>query len=327
MKSVTRLTYRPVRQHEVGLAADVMTAAFPREPQDPELTAYGWAHPREGWSYARFFAELTGKQVAFVEWQHGPWSQLPERHCYVDVWLDQAHTDENLLTESWTWIAEAALAEGARTLNAAAAEDEPKILKVLADLGYVRDRTERVWTLDLRTHGERIGAEAGAARDRLATAGIRFLPLSEWNDPSRYEKLHALNEVTRQDIPHSSPVLPQTLDDFMAKLGSPGTPHDRWWVALNGSEAVAMSYLSYPPRRGVVWTSYTCSHPAYRGRGIARAVKLQSLAQAVELGVPEVRTENDSENVAMLHINQTLGYELMPGYVSFAKRLRARALR
>ena len=54
---------------------------------------------------------------------------------------------------------------------------------------------------------------------------------------------------------------------------------------------------------------------------------MQSLAQAVELGVSEVRTGNDAENMAMLHINEMLGYELMPGFVSFAKRLQARALR
>jgi GNAT superfamily N-acetyltransferase len=88
-----------------------------------------------------------------------------------------------------------------------------------------------------------------------------------------------------------------------------------------------MSYLAYPPVRGVVWTNYTATHPGYRGRGIARAVKLQTLAQAADLGIPEVRTDNDSENAPMLHINETLGYTTMPGYVSFVKRLSHGALR
>ncbi len=324
---MTKLTYRPVGRGEVGRAAEVMTAAFPREPQDRELTLYRWEHPRAGWSHGRFFAELEGEQVAFVEWHHGPWSQLPERDCYVDVWLDRDHTDEKLLTEIWTSVADMAVAEGARTLNAAAAEDEPEMLKVLDELGYERDRTARVWRLDLRRHGKRISADARAARDRMAEVGIRLLALAHWSDPSRYEKVHALSEMTRQDIPHSSPILPQTLDDFKVRLGAPGNPHDRWWIALDAAKVVAMSYLTYPPSTGFVWTYYTCCHPAYRGRGIARAIKLQSLAQAVELGVPEVRTGNDAENTAMLHINETLGHELMPGFVSFAKRLQARALR
>ena len=84
---------------------------------------------------------------------------------------------------------------------------------------------------------------------------------------------------------------------------------------------MALSFLRFPPVRGNVWTGYTCSHPEYRGRGLARAVKLQSMAQAIGLGIPAVRTANDSENAPMLHINEQMGYEPLPGFVSFLKRV------
>ena len=82
-----------------------------------------------------------------------------------------------------------------------------------------------------------------------------------------------------------------------------------------------MSFLKFPPVRGTIWTGYTCCHPDYRGRGIAQAVKLQSLAQAAELGVPLVCTDNDSENAPMLHINERLGYVRRPGFVEHHKRV------
>jgi len=318
---------RPLAMDEAALAADLMTAAYPSEGQDPVLTAYRWAHPRAGWVHGRFVAELDGTPAAYLEWQHGAWEQLPERHCWVEVWLDLAYMDEGVLDELWAWIEEAAAADGARTLNAACAENEPEVLRVLAARGYDRKRTERVWTLDLRKHGPRITEDARAARERMGAAGIELATLDRLKDPDRFHKLHDLNELMRQDVPHTGPLLPQTLDDFMHRVASPSTPSDRWWVALDSGQPVAVSYLSYPPVRGPVWTSFTGSHPGYRGRGIARAVKLQSLAQAVELGIEEVRTDNDSENKPMLHINETLGYELMPGYVSFEKRLPARSLR
>jgi hypothetical protein len=50
-------------------------------------------------------------------------------------------------------------------------------------------------------------------------------------------------------------------------------------------------------------------------------VKLQTLAQAVELGVPFVYTDNDSQNAPMLHINETLGYQRRPGFVEHHKRV------
>ena len=324
---MSSLVIRPLALDEAALAADLMSAAYPNEAQDPITTAYRWAHPRAGWTHGRFVAELDGAPAAYLEWQHGSWEQLPERHCWVEVWLDKARMDERVLDRLWAWIEDAAGADGALTLNAACAEDEPEMLKVLAARGYDHKRTERVWTLDLRKHGHRITEDARVARERVAASGIELTTLDRLTDPDRFRKLHELNELMRQDVPHTSPLLPQTLDDFMTRVEAPTTPSDRWWIALDGTQPVAMSHLAYPPVRGPVWTSFTGSHPAYRGRGIARAVKLQSLAQAVELGIEEVRTDNDSENKPMLHINKTLGYELLPGYVSFEKRLPARTLR
>jgi len=318
---------RPAAPHEAALAADLMTAAFPREPQDPILTARRWDHPKDGWSHGRFIANLDDLPVGFVEWSHGSWALLPERHCWVEVWLDLAYMDEDVLMYLWRWAEDSAAAAGAKTLNAACGEDEPEMLKALAALGYAHERTEKVWTLDLASAGQRITKEAEAGCERMRSAGIELTTLAAWDDPDRFQKLHELNELVRPDIPHTGPALPQTIQDFMVRVEAPNTPPDRWWLALDGSAPVAMSCLSYPPARGVVWTSFTGTHPAYRGRGIARAVKLQTLAQALELGIPEVRTDNDSENAPMLHINETLGYTGMPGYVSFVKRLPAAALR
>ncbi|MHB8587261.1 MAG: GNAT family N-acetyltransferase [Candidatus Dormibacteraceae bacterium] len=144
---------------------------------------------------------------------------------------------------------------------------------------------------------------------------------AEWADPEKLGKLHALDEATRKDIPTTFPILPETFEDFTRRVNSPDRKHDRFWIALAGDRPIAMSYLKFPPVRGAVWTGYTCCDRDYRGRGIARAVKLQSLAQAVELGITLVETDNDSENAPMLHINEQLGYRSRPGFVSHLKRV------
>jgi RimJ/RimL family protein N-acetyltransferase len=60
--------------------------------------------------------------------------------------------------------------------------------------------------------------------------------------------------------------------------------------------------------RGVPWTAYTGTRRSVRGRGIARALKYQSMAQAIEVGYTRVRTSNDAENPAILRINAKMGY-------------------
>lgn len=318
---VTTLTFRPATFDDAELAADLMTASRPDYAQDPVMTRYRWERSRRAWSSGRFIVELDGRPIAFVAWNHPPWEQISERSCYVEVWLDQARLARALLTSLWTWITDDAEAAGGLALEAITIEDEHETMVVLESLGYKRDRVERVWELDLVEHGKRLQAEAKAARVKAAGAGIDLLTLADWPDPDRLTKLHALDQVTRRDIPSTYPMPVESYENFMARANGPDRPHDRFWVARDADRPVAISYLTFPPVRGKVQTGYTACHPEYRGRGIARAVKLQSLAQAVELGVRSVHTDNDSENAPMLHINEALGYQLRPGFISHLKRV------
>ena len=306
---------------DAPLAADVMTASYPSLPLDPVMLRYRWDHPRAGYDYGRFIAEVDSRPVAYLGWIHGPWEKLPDRHCEVEVWLERGSLDGELLTSMWEWIAEDAIAQGSRLLLAYCAEDEQEMLKALAVLGYERVRAEKVWELDLVERGPGLVEEAAHARKRMREEGIELTTLAEWTDPAKVHKLYELNEITVQDVPHSLPIVRESFEDFEHRVNAPDRRADRWWIACAGDRAVAMSYLKFPPVRGTVWTGFTCTHPDFRGRGVARAVKLQTLSQAAELGVPLVCTDNDSENAPMLHINERLGYVRRPGFVEHHRRV------
>jgi mycothiol synthase len=315
------VTYRPAELKDAELAADLMTASYPSMAQDPVITRMRWENPRRGFTYGRFIVERNGAPIAYLSWIHGPWQEVEDGHCEVEVYLDRAALDRDLLIELFTWIGDRAEAEGPRLLMAYCGEDEPEMLEAFAALGYRRERTERVWELDLKAHGSRLTGEAAEARDRMAATGLQSHTLAGWLDADRVRKLYELSERTAQDVPHTLTIVREALEDFEKRLGAPDRPHDRFWIAFDGDKPVAMSYLKFPPVRGDVWTGYTCTDPEYRGRGLARGIKLQTLAQAVELGVPLVYTGNDSENAPMLHINEKLGYRGRPGFVEHHKRV------
>jgi hypothetical protein len=84
---------------------------------------------------------------------------------------------------------------------------------------------------------------------------------------------------------------------------------------------VGISQLAYPPVRGVVATDWTGTARKVRGRGVARALKCETLMQAIALGVDRVRTDNDSANAPILYINETMGYRIRVEGIQFLKEL------
>jgi GNAT superfamily N-acetyltransferase len=317
------LVCRPAGLEDAELASDLITASYPELPEDPKLKRYFWAHPRSEWRTARFIAEVDGEPVALIGWTHGPWEHVPARNCHVEVYLDRARLGIELAISLWQRVVAEARADGALVLEAQAVEDETEMIEALGRLGFERDRTERVWELDLAKHGERLVAEAHAARAKAQGEGIEMVTLADWSNPDSLRKLHALAEMTRRDMPTSYPIPPQPYDNFVERMNTPDRRRDRVWVASDDGNPVAFSFLRFPPVRGQVWTGYTCTHPDYRGRGLARGIKLQTLAQAASLGIPSVLTDNDSENAPMLHINETLGYAERRGFISFTKRVKS----
>jgi GNAT superfamily N-acetyltransferase len=314
---------RPAETEDAELASDLITNSYPELPADPKMKRYFWAHPRSGWRTARHIAEVNGEPVALVSWTHGPWDQVAARNAYVEVYLDPAHLGSDLPVALWEWVAAEALADGAMVLEAQVVEDEPEMIAALESVGFGRDRTEKVWELDLAKHGDRLVAEALGARAKAQAEGIEMLTLAEWSDPDAMRKLHGLAELTRRDVPTSYPIPAQSFEDFVERMNNPARRRDRLWIASDDGKPVALSFLGFPPVRGQVWTGYTCTHPDYRGRGLARGIKLQTLAQAAKLGVPTVLTDNDSENAPMLHINEALGYDARRGFISFVKRVKS----
>jgi GNAT superfamily N-acetyltransferase len=208
---------------------------------------------------------------------------------------------------------------GAEVFRTGARDHDGQLLDLLARRGYRVDRHGRRWELDLVANRERLLAMAEDARRRMAAQGVRLLTLAEDDHPERYRQLHELDEEAGQDVPTTVPYVGHSFDAFMKWFDDPALHPDRLWIAREGDLIVGLSVLSYPPVRGHVFTDWTATLRSVRGRGIARSLKLETLVQALRLGVRRVRTENDSENAPILHLNEQLGYHDITGLVGLLK--------
>jgi hypothetical protein len=307
--NVADMTLRPATLDDASFVADVLTELHPDEPVDPKLERHWWSiHDPEA-TVERFIVSAAGADAGHVMRSHESWAKMPERFGRIGCSLRPSAWSAARIDALIGAMEELQRTDGAKKVTLWVWEDDAKYVAVVEQRGYREERRERFWELDLVANRERIEEMTDESRPRMRRDGVELLTLARDTDPDKMRKLHRMSNEAEKDVPTTVPHVEQTFEEFTKWLASPGLRQDRMWIARQDDDILGISMLAYPPVRGIVATDWTGMARKARGRGIARALKCETLMQAMVLGVDRVRTDNDSTNAPILHINETKGYK------------------
>ena len=209
----------------------------------------------------------------------------------------------------------------AQRLYAEVGDDRPAAQRFAAKRGFKETgHVERLSCLDVRkvTLDGYDGLE-----ERLRREGIHVTTLAELGprDDVVLRAVHAVDMSTARDVPSSEVFyLPfERWRDWL--LTRPGVTPASIFVALERDQPIGLATLR---REGTdsAWHQGTGVERAYRGRGIARLLKLREIQWARENGVDYLYTGNDVHNSRMYAINMRLGYRPLPGRIEMVNDLR-----
>lgn len=210
---------------------------------------------------------------------------------------------------------------GASRLYAHVPDDRPGSFAFANQAGFAKTgKSERLSRLNV--HSANLDGFQGA-EERLRAEGVRVVILAEMgmeNQPF-LRALWRLDGDTQRDVPGSEVWEPDPFDEWVKMFDLPGISPEWFWVAVEGERPVGTAVLQ---RQGenAAWNAYTSADRAYRGKGIARALKLRTIEWARTHGVDYIYTGNNAENHRMLAINISLGYEMLPAEVEVVRTLR-----
>lgn len=314
--------FRPFTLDDARLVADLETARNPDEPRDAPTVAYWWTHPPEGERCMRLVSERDGIINVLLEAGHEAWPEGQRRFGWVgmtvhpDDWTERLYRDGFARAESWQRSEDAEVA--VTTLR----EDFERERAVLAALGYREVRRERFWELDLLSRRDELLAGAEKTRAEMRRQGVTLTTLDRDGSAETVRKVYELDISTTQDVPTTVPFHVPNFEEWQRDyFENPGIRMDRFWIARVGDEVAGMSLIEFPPERGVPSTEFTGTSAKFRGRGIARALKYETVAQAIAIGATRIRTDNDSANAPILHINADMGYEPITPYLELHHEL------
>jgi GNAT superfamily N-acetyltransferase len=318
------LDLRPAVLGDAEIVADLDSTFDPEDPRDPDMVRFWWLRSEQEQVTMRRVAERDGGAVAFVGAGHDRWEDNPKRYGWLqprllpDLWSEKEFARLVGVGESWL------RSEGGAIAVTRVREDFQKELGALGRLGYAEVRRQNMSELDLVAGRERILETARHLRQLMRDQGVTLLTLDQDTDAQGLRKLYEMSITAEKDIPTTMPWRTETFEEWQRTwLDHPGVRKDRFWIAREGDAIVGMSVLQFPVKRGLPWTSFTGTSPRARGRGIARALKYESVAQAAGLGFKRVRTMNDGANAPILHINREMGYRLVVPMIELHRELES----
>jgi GNAT superfamily N-acetyltransferase len=314
------LTIRPFRDTDRPAVLDIRNRILPEHPITAEIHAYydgTWDASR--YTRIRLVAESAGQVVGWGQIQHLPWRFHPHKY---DLRLE---VDPNLWRRGiggalYDRLLAEARARHAEAVRAETQESRAASVHFLTKRGY--REVQRAWSsvLDVERFDFALFA---SAEPRVTGQGISITTLAAEgaNDPEVTRPVYEMFIRCEEGEPSIDPSTPLPYDEFMVhELGGPEAIPEAMFLALDGQRFVGYSALtSISALPDTVDTGFTGVIPEYRCRGIALALKLRAIQYAREHGYQSIRTDNNSLNAPMLRINQALGFEREPAWITFEK--------
>jgi GNAT superfamily N-acetyltransferase len=200
-------------------------------------------------------------------------------------------------------------AVGAPTLEVEVRDDDPGSLAWTEEQGFREISRSVRLALDLTATEE---------PDVDPPEGIEVVV---WAD--RPELARGIYEVACEaypDEPGSGDVEMEPFEAWLSQdMQGSGDRADAVFIALAGGEVAGYAKLAMSARNGYVLHDMTGVKRAYRGRGIASALKRAEIAWAKRAGFRTLETFNDEENAPIRALNEKHGYRPARGNVTLRR--------
>ncbi|PYC72654.1 GNAT family N-acetyltransferase [Micromonospora arborensis] len=244
--------------------------------------------PVEGW--IALVAEVDAQVVGWASAQPARWTSTPNFGDIAMLHVHPEHRRRGIGTALLSTATDHLRPLGIRKIRTWA---QPEALPFARRHGYEPTREMRYSALDLDP--------APALPE--PPPGVRLRPIADL-DP---HLLYVADVAAAADEPGDVPVDTISYEswqyDVWDNLGLDKSASTA--VEVDG-QIIAFSLVKRDGDR--MWSDFTGTIPAHRGRGLARLVKTAALHRAAANGVRVAYTSNDEANAPMLAINARLGY-------------------
>ena len=278
---------------------EINNAVHPREPVGA-MESREWK--RQSRHSAVFLGELDGRLAGSAHVAVPSYTDTPAGQVYVLA----ERRRQGLGQALYEAVSEWASAHGAAGLRASVDDDDSESLSWATRRGFREHSRDALVELELASY------EPRPAQPPL---GVEIVTWAE-----RPELARGLYEVSAEawpDIPGAEDERIEPFEQWLSvHMQGEGDRPEGTFVAVAQGEAVGYAKFSFwAAKPDTLFHDLTGVKRAWRGRGIARALKHAQLNWAKANGYRFVRTSNEARNEPIRRLNEQLGYRSIPGRI------------
>ncbi|WP_407540712.1 GNAT family N-acetyltransferase [Deinococcus radiomollis] len=315
------LHLRPARfPDDAAPAAALLSASNPDWPVTAELLQHEHDHRDPALFFTERLAEQGGRLLGVLGVGHDDFAHDEGRY-----WAN-LHVHPQARNQG---VGGALYAEFLNILKARGAHEARTMLTETDEPG-IRFLKARGWKETWRRHEFRLDTARAELPAPPDLGGLRLEALDRLaGDPQLGARLHELDWLLFQDVPMGMTLTRRPLEVWVQQeLEEPSMRPGLSFVLIDDAvnDPLTGPYVGYTTLLqspgGFYFIGMTGVRREYRGRGLARALKLASMramreAGGGEIGGGEIRTFNDPPNVAMIAMNRALGFVKQPDRVRY----------
>ncbi|OLC30301.1 MAG: hypothetical protein AUH31_04855 [Armatimonadetes bacterium 13_1_40CM_64_14] len=307
---------------DYGSLVRVSNASFPDEPRTAEEWSYEDARlDRSRYHLERHIAVDTRDEiVGHAGLGHMPWNFHPHKY-WVEVCVHPRHRGRGVGEALWARLVASLRARGARVARSHIRADHIDGVRFAERRGFVE--VMRKWESRL-TVGAFDFERFQPLLDRVLACGVRMTTLADERARDR-DSLHRIYEMEQEisrDVPLPDDYTPIDFTTFLDHaVTTPLALNDAFFLAVVNGMYAGLSVLSKAAAGDWLTQGLTGVRRPFRGRGVATALKLKTIAYARGYGAREIRTYNEINNAPIVAINEKLGFIRKPPWLTYAKEL------
>ncbi|MFW6144366.1 MAG: GNAT family N-acetyltransferase [Candidatus Natronoplasma sp.] len=295
-------------------------AVFTERKRDEEFFRQIDKNKAEKCKHQRYVAEIDDKVVGHGFYTQLEWSYSPGKY-FIYVCIHPDFQEQGYGSEVYRYLMDELKEKDPKKLEAHTREDKQNGIQFLEDRGF--KETQREWELVLNVDDFDFEEFRGLEKRLNENHGIRLKSVDEMRfDEGAKKELHELFEEITNDVPRPGEHTRIDFDQFISFFERPDFLPEAYIIAVKDDEFIGFTSHLKRGEEEVLYTCLTGVKREYRGNGIATALKIKAIEVAEDEGFSKMTTENETNNEAMLHINQKLGFEKKPAWIDFEKVLQ-----